>query len=63
MSKAEQKYIDLKAAIERCRSRAAASRSAALKSLYLELAGTYENVLIHVAAGRWMPLNTDSSPR
>ncbi len=56
MSEAEQKITRLKRAADRCRNRAATARSAAVKRVYLDLARTYENVLIRIAAGRWMTL-------
>ncbi len=56
MSETEQEFTRLKRAVDRCRNRAATARSAAVKGVYLDLATTYENVLIRIATGRWMTL-------
>ena len=53
-----EKITRLNAAAERCRRRAAGARSAAVQSLYLNLAETYHNTLIRIAAGRWIRLDS-----
>jgi len=60
MGKEHEKIIRLRRAADRCRLRAARAHSPSVETVYLGLADTYENLMISVAAGRWMQLDRDA---